>query len=78
MYVPGGVDKLAVSVSVELPPPGAANEDGLKVAVAPDGKPVADNVTVELKFPERVEVIVDVPRPPRAIVIDCVDDEIMK
>jgi hypothetical protein len=78
LYVPGGVDKAAPIVSVDVPPPGAPIEDGLNVVAAPDGNPVADNETVELKFPESAEVIVEVPEPPRAIVIDCADDEIVK
>jgi len=33
----------------------------LKLAVAPDGKPDADSEIEELKFPERLETIVDEP-----------------
>lgn len=41
-------------------------EGGLKLTVTPPGWPLADNVTGELKPPETVEVIVDVPESPGA------------
>ena len=40
---------LADRVRVELPPPGAAIELGLKLAVTPAGRPAADKETAELK-----------------------------
>ncbi len=44
-----------------MPEPGAAIEVGLKLAVTPDGKPVAVSAMAELKPPETVVVIVEVP-----------------
>jgi len=50
---------LAVNRSVELPVPGAAIEVGVKLAVTPEGRPVADNDTAELKPPvPEVETVV--------------------
>lgn len=48
-------------VRVDVPEPGAAMEVGLKEAVTPVGIPVADNAIAELKPPETVVVMVDVP-----------------
>ena len=45
--LPGGVDVDVVTVIVELPEP--FTEVGLKLALAPDGRPDALNVTVPLK-----------------------------
>jgi len=47
-------------VSVDEPFPGAAIEDGLKLAVAPAGRPDALSAIAELKLPEIVVAIVDV------------------
>lgn len=55
---------LAVKVRVELPLPGAAIEAGLKLAVTPEGKPVAESETAELKPPLIVVEIVDEPELP--------------
>jgi len=55
---------LAEKVRVELPPPGAAMETGLKLAVTPAGNPEADNETAELKPPLTVVEIVEVPEEP--------------
>src|SRR3954452_16357118 len=49
-----------VKVSVELPAPGAAIEDGLKEAVTPAGRPEAESAMAELKPPETAVVIVEV------------------
>src|SRR5580658_2271370 len=45
---------LALKVTVELPDPGAAIEVGLKVAVTPDGRPLAEREIAELKPPATV------------------------
>jgi len=59
--VPVVVVEATAIVMVELPEPGAAMDVGLKLTVTPAGWPLADKVTVELKPPAIVEVIVDVP-----------------
>ncbi len=41
---------------------------GLKLAVTPEGKPLADRAIAELKPPEMEAVIVDFPEPPGATV----------
>ena len=55
---------LALSVTVEIPLPGAAIEAGLKLAVTPEGKPEAASETAELKPPLIVVEIVLVPELP--------------
>ena len=50
------------------PAPGAPIDDGLKLAVAPAGKPDAESIIDELKLPEVVVVIVDMPELPCGIV----------
>ena len=55
---------LAERVRVELPPPGAAIDAGLKLAVTPAGNPEADNAIAELKPPLTVVEIVEVPEEP--------------
>src|SRR5215472_2200699 len=62
--VPAVAVLLAVKVKVELPPPGAAIDAGLKLAVTPAGNPEADNETAELKPPLTVVEIVEVPDEP--------------
>src|SRR6185503_518526 len=57
---------LAVNVSVELPEPGAAIDVGLKLAVTPAGRPLAESETAELKPPETVVETVVVFVPPCA------------
>src|SRR5258708_3810462 len=63
-YVPAGVDADAVRVISEVPDPGAAIDDGLKPAVAPEGRPVAVSTTEELKPPETAVVMVELPDEP--------------
>ena len=55
-------------VKEDDPAPGAPIDDGLKLAVAPAGNPEAESATEELKLPEVVVVIVDVPALPCGIV----------
>jgi hypothetical protein len=64
LAVPVVVVLLAVKVRVELPPPGAAMEAGLKLAVTPAGNPEADNETAELKPPLTVVEIVEAAEDP--------------
>lgn len=61
--VPVAAVLFAVNVSVELPVPGAAIEVGLKLAVTPDGRPVAVNEIAELKPPIAVVLMLVVPEP---------------
>src|SRR6202012_3325418 len=60
-YVPTAVVALTVIVITELPEPGAAIVDGLKLTVVPVGMPVAVKATALLKPPTTVLVIVEVP-----------------
>ena len=53
-----------VIVIVELPPPGAAIELGLKLTVVPLGAPLAVRLIALLKPPLTVVVIVEVPELP--------------
>ena len=56
------------SVSEDDPDPGAAMLDGLKVAVTPDGKPLADRETAELNPSKTWVVTVVVPELPASTV----------
>jgi len=51
-YVPAGACGLMLKESVLPPEPGALNEAGVKLAVAPAGTPAAASWTAELKPPE--------------------------
>jgi hypothetical protein len=62
--VPVAVLDPTAIVIVEVPPPGAAIELGLKLTVVPLGAPVADRLMALLKPPLTVEVIVEVPELP--------------
>lgn len=62
--MPAAALLLAVRVSVEVPDPGAAMLVGLKAAVTPEGKPLAERATALLNPPETADVIVVVPVPP--------------
>jgi hypothetical protein len=62
--VPVAAEELAVSVRVEVPEPGAAIDVGLKLALTPEGSPEADRDTAELKPPDMVVDIVELPEPP--------------
>jgi hypothetical protein len=64
--VPAVAVLLAVKVRVELPAPGAAIDVGLNAAVTPEGNPLAESDTAELKPPETVVEIVLVPELPAA------------
>jgi hypothetical protein len=59
--VPVAVVEATVKVIVELPEPGAAIEEGLKLTVTPVGWPLAVKATAESKPPETVVVIVEAP-----------------
>ena len=52
------------SNSVEVPPPGAGIDVGLKVAVTPEGSPLAVSAIALLKPPEIAVVTVEVPLEP--------------
>ena len=64
--VPAAAVLPAVNVRVELPEPGAAMDVGLKAAVTPEGSPLAESDTAELKPPETLVEIVLVPELPAA------------
>ena len=51
---------------MEVPEPGAAIDDGLKLTVTPDGAPDAVRATAELNPPETAVVTVEVPLLPAA------------
>jgi hypothetical protein len=53
-----------VRVNVDEPEPGEGILAGLKLAVTPEGKPLADSAIAPSNPPEAVAVIVDVPWPP--------------
>lgn len=53
-----------VKVKVEVPEPGAGMLDGLKLAVTPEGMPLADKAMELLYPPETAAVMVDVPLDP--------------
>lgn len=65
-------------VMMEVPEPGAAIELGLKVTVTPVGWPVADNAIAELKPPEIVVVMVEVPEVPCAMDTEFGEAETLK
>ncbi|HKV38478.1 MAG TPA: hypothetical protein VJX67_04630 [Blastocatellia bacterium] len=62
--LPAGVAEPAVTVIVDDPDPGAPIEAGLKLAVAPEGSPDADNEIAELNPPDIVVDIVEAAEPP--------------
>lgn len=66
VWLPVDALLLALTVKVEVPPPGAAMDAGLKVIVSPLPPPEAFKVTAELKLPDGDEVIVEVPELLRA------------
>ena len=66
LWLPVAALRLALTVMVEVPPPGAAMDLGLKEMVSPDTFPDADNLTAELKLPDTVVVMVEVAEPLRA------------
>ena len=70
MYNPGDVPVAAVNFSVLLPDPGAIRLDGVKVAVRPNGSPLAENETAELNPPLTATVSVMELLAPGAIEID--------
>ena len=75
-YVPGAVDAPTFNVNAEEPLP--LMDVGLKVAVTPVGRPVADKVTAELKPPVTVLVIVVLPLFPTRTVSELCEAEMEK
>ncbi len=76
--MPVAVEDPTEIVIVDEPAPGAAIDEGLKLAVAPDGNPDAERAIAELKLPESVVLMVDVPELPRRIVNDDGEAEMAK
>jgi len=70
--------RLALTVMVDVPEPGAAIELGLKDTVTPLPPPEADKLIAELKPPEMAVVIVDVPELPLATLMDVGDALMVK
>jgi hypothetical protein len=62
--VPVAAVALAVNVRVEVPLPGAAMDEGLKLAVTPAGRPDAERATAELKPPLTVVETDELPEVP--------------
>lgn len=70
--------RLASTVIVEVPEPGAAIELGLKLTVTPLPSPEADKLIAESNPPETAVVIVEVPELFRATVMELGDALIVK
>lgn len=66
VYEPAAAVEATAMVIVEVPEPGEATDDGLKLTVTPVGCPVAVRAIAELKPPETAVVMVDVPLFPGA------------
>lgn len=56
VYVPVFADRETVKLKSVVPDPGAARDEGLKLAVTPEGTPEAEKETAESNPPETVEV----------------------
>jgi hypothetical protein len=70
--------ELTVKVTVEVPAPGAAMDEGLKPTVTPEGWPDADKATAALKPPATVVVTVAVPLLPLVTDIEVGETETAK
>jgi hypothetical protein len=62
--VPGTAVDATLSVKTDEPEPGAAMEVGLKLAVTPVGKPLADSATAASKPSTTAVVMLEVPFAP--------------
>ena len=78
VYEPVAVVDATVIVIVEEPEPGAGMDDGLKPTVTPEGWPLALSAIAELKPPETLVEIEDVPLLPCTTVTELGDAEIVK
>jgi len=54
--VPAGAFSATVRMKSDVPEPGAAMEDGLKLKVTPEGTPLAEKAMAESKPPETLVV----------------------
>ena len=70
MYVPAAAELLALTARVELPAPGAAIVLGFMLAVTPNGIPLTERVTDELKLPTSAVLTVADPLVPCGMVTD--------
>lgn len=73
-----GVDVATFIVMIDDPDPGAATEDGLKLAFDPDGRPDASSLMADLNPLETVVLIVSVAEDPCAAVTEGGEAEIAK
>ena len=78
VYVPVVVVEATAMVIVDVPEPGAAIDVGLKLTVTPVGWPLALNAIAELRPPETVVVIVEVPLLPCTTETEVGEAEIVK
>ena len=78
VYVPVAVEEATAMVMVDVPEPGAGMDEGLRLTVTPAGWPVADKPMAELKPPDTVAVIVDVPLFPRTTETEAGEAEMEK
>src|SRR5271165_3110424 len=76
--MPAGVPLPTVMVMVELPEPGGGRVCGLKLTPVPEGAPEEESAMELLKPPMRVDVMVEVPWLPCAMVTKEGDAERVK
>jgi len=78
VYVPAAAEDPTLKVAVEVPEPGDAIDDGLKLTVTPDGWPLVVNPIAEANPPETLVAIVEVPLLPATTEIDDGEAEMVK
>ena len=78
LRVPVRAPVLTVKVTVEVPAPGAAMDEGLNLAVTPEGKLESLKATAALKLPAMVVVTVELPLVPLVTDSDVGDTETAK
>ena len=78
VWFPSAATLLTLTVTVDVPAPGAPMELGAKVTVRPPPTNPVDKLIAELKPPEIVVVILEVPELPLATLIDEGDARMVK